>query len=513
MASKLPSQYTTTVANSAQFVDMRSDTVTLPSDEMKQAMVNAMLGDDVYGEDETVNNLEATCAELFGKEAGLFVVSGTMGNLLAIMAHCQRGDEIIVGKHNHIHRWEQGNYAQLAGVSATTTDVDTEGKMKIEDIEEAIRVRDIHMPNTRLICLETTHNYSGGRALSMEYLKSVRVLASKYGINVHIDGARIYNASVALGVEVRDIAQYADSVMMCFSKGLGAPIGSILVGSRTFIDKARRSRKAVGGGWRQAGVLAAAANIALDKAEDTIKRDHANAKKLASGINAITPKELRHTIHAPDVGITNMVILKCSNGVSPAQVPEWGGIEQEVSSGAPDWVEEENENEVFRLVKAPGDNVTFSELWSSGSQMQTDGVITNRHSSRRKRKALKTNVYFRCPGGSSDLSSDSPSVASLSNPGSTGTSIDFIVLKEKRTSEPICLKEEYENEVNAFLYSCFGDHQIFRRQDPDVVACLVDMISYGESRTGSIKRDMLELTLLNYAHIPMQKSAILSDKF
>ncbi|PIO56089.1 putative L-allo-threonine aldolase, partial [Teladorsagia circumcincta] len=319
MASKLPSQYTTIVANSAQFIDMRSDTVTLPSDEMKQAMVNAMLGDDVYGEDETVNKLEARCAELFEKEAGLFVVSGTMGNLLAIMAHCQRGDEIIVGKHNHIHRWEQGNYAQLAGVSATTIDVDSEGKMKIEDIEEAVRVRDIHMPNTRLICLETTHNYSGGRALHMEYLKSVRELASKYGLNIHIDGARIYNASIALGVKVRDIAQYADSVMMCFSKGLGAPIGSILVGSKTFIDKARRSRKAVGGGWRQAGVLAAAANIALDKAEDTIKRDHANAKKLASGINAITPKELKHTIHAPDVGITNMVILKCSNGVSPAQ--------------------------------------------------------------------------------------------------------------------------------------------------------------------------------------------------
>ncbi|KAK6020572.1 L-allo-threonine aldolase domain protein, partial [Ostertagia ostertagi] len=191
--------------------------------------------------------------------------------------------------------------------------------MKIEDIEEAIRVRDVHMPNTRLICLETTHNYSGGRALPMEYIISVRELASRYGLNVHIDGARIYNASIALGVKVRDIAQYADSVMMCFSKGLGAPVGSILVGSKTFIDKARRSRKAVGGGWRQAGVLAAAAHVALDKAEDTIKRDHANAKKLASGINAITPEELKHTIHAPDVGITNMVILKCCNGVSPIQ--------------------------------------------------------------------------------------------------------------------------------------------------------------------------------------------------
>ncbi|VDO45500.1 unnamed protein product [Haemonchus placei] len=315
MVTKPTPQYTTTVPNSAQCIDMRSDTVTLPSDEMKEAMVKAVLGDDVYGEDRTVNELEERCAELFGKEAGLFVASGTMGNLLAIMAHCQRGDEIIVGRYNHIHRWEQGNYAQLAGVSATTVQVGSDGTMKIDDIEDAIRVQDIHMPNTRLICLETTHNYSGGRPLPLDYIRSVRELASKHGLNVHIDGARIYNAAIALGVEVRDIAQYADSVMMCFSKGLGAPVGSILVGSKAFIDRARRSRKAVGGGWRQAGVLAAAAHIALNNAEKTIRRDHANAQKLASGINAITPDNLKNV----DVGITNMVILKCDNGVSPVQ--------------------------------------------------------------------------------------------------------------------------------------------------------------------------------------------------
>uniref|UniRef100_A0A183G3Q3 Beta_elim_lyase domain-containing protein n=1 Tax=Heligmosomoides polygyrus TaxID=6339 RepID=A0A183G3Q3_HELPZ len=253
---------------------------------------------------------------LFGKEAGIFVASGTMGNLLAIMAHCQRGDEIIVGRHNHIHRWEQG-------VSATTIDVNGEGTMKIEDIEESIRVRDNHMPNTRLICLENTHNYAGGRALPLEYLKSVRELASRHGLSVHIDGARIYNAAITLGVNISDIAQQADSVMMCFSKGLGAPVGSILVGSKTFVEKARRSRKALGGGWRQAGILAAAARVALDNAESTIRRDHANAQKLAAGINVATPDHLKNAITAQEAGITNMVLLKCSNGISPAQVQKF----------------------------------------------------------------------------------------------------------------------------------------------------------------------------------------------
>ncbi|VDM63919.1 unnamed protein product [Angiostrongylus costaricensis] len=217
--------------------------VTLPSREMKEAMTNAVLGDDVYGEDQTINELEARCATLLGKEAGLFVVSGTMGNLLAIMAHCERGDEIIVGRYNHIYRWEQGNYAQLAGVSATTVDVENEGTMKNQDIEDSIRIKDDHMPRSRLICVENTHNYAGGRALPLEYLRSVRELASRHNLNIHLDGARIYNASVALNAKVSEIAQYADSVMMCFSKGLGAPIGSILVGSKGFIEKARRSRK------------------------------------------------------------------------------------------------------------------------------------------------------------------------------------------------------------------------------------------------------------------------------
>ncbi|WKY06524.1 hypothetical protein Q1695_006591 [Nippostrongylus brasiliensis] len=323
MSVKPASQYTTKVSNSAQCIDLRSDTVTLPSAEMKKAIVEAVLGDDVYGEDETVNQLESRCAELFCKESAIFVASGTMGNLLAIMAHCQRGDEIIVGRHNHIHRWEQGNYAQLAGVSATTIDVGSDGTMKIQDIEEAIRVADNHMPITRLICLESTHNFSGGRVLPLEYLKSVNELASRHNLSVHLDGARIYNAAVALNVKVSDIAQYADSVMMCFSKGLGAPVGSILVGSRTFIEKARRCRKALGGGWRQAGILAAAAHVALDHAEETIRRDHANAKKLALGLNERTPSNLKNRISACENEITNMVLLECNSGISPTQVQQF----------------------------------------------------------------------------------------------------------------------------------------------------------------------------------------------
>ncbi|KAK6750670.1 hypothetical protein RB195_002565 [Necator americanus] len=296
MVLKTSSQYTTTVENSAHCIDLRSDTVTLPSPEMREAMANALVGDDVYGEDKTINDLETRCATLFGKEAGLFVVSGTMGNLLAVMAHCQRGDEIIVGTQNHIHRWEQGNYAQLAGISATTLPVNSD---------------------------ENTHNYAGGRVLPLEYLKAVYDIAARHNVRVHIDGARIFNAAVALGVKIADIAQYGDSVMMCFSKGLGAPVGSILVGSKDFIKSARRRRKALGGGWRQGGILAAAAHVSLDKAEETIRRDHANAKKLASGINGITPDSLKKAIHAFDSGITNMVILKCGDGISPSQVQKF----------------------------------------------------------------------------------------------------------------------------------------------------------------------------------------------
>ncbi|CAJ0603333.1 unnamed protein product [Cylicocyclus nassatus] len=314
------SYYTATVDDSSRLIDLRSDTVTLPSEEMRQAMANAVLGDDVYGEDKTINSLEERCARLFDKEAALFVVSGTMGNLLAIMTHCQRGDEIIVGKTNHIHRWEQGNYAQIAGVSATTLPVNADGTMNLDEIEEAIRVDDCHMPRTSLICLENTHNYAGGLVLPLDYMRAVRELATRRNVRVHIDGARIYNAAVALGVKVSNIAQYGDSIMMCFSKGLGAPVGSVLVGSKKFIELARRRRKALGGGWRQAGVLAAAAHIALDRAEETVKQDHLNACKLARGFNEMTPESLKDDLQVVESGITNMILLKCSKKIPPVEV-------------------------------------------------------------------------------------------------------------------------------------------------------------------------------------------------
>ncbi|CAI4221843.1 unnamed protein product [Auanema sp. JU1783] len=315
--------YTTTEQNVAESIDMRSDTVTQPTQAMKEAMMNCPLGDDVYTEDPTVNSLEKKCAALFQKPAALFVASGTMGNLISVMAHCQRGDEIIVGRSNHIHRWEQGNYAQLASVSATTLNVNDKGMMNLSEMEESIRVNDCHMPRTKLICLETTHNYSGGKPIPLEYLKDVRQLADKHHLKIHIDGARIYNAAVAMGVAVADIAAYADSVMMCFSKGLGAPIGSILVGSESFIADARRIRKALGGGWRQAGILASAASVALDNAMQTIERDHRLAKTLADAINNNTPENLKDSLFVDTTNITNMVVLQCKNRAKPVMIQDF----------------------------------------------------------------------------------------------------------------------------------------------------------------------------------------------
>lgn len=318
-----PSAYTQKSNKTHTSIDLRSDTVTVPSMEMRKAMAEAVVGDDVYGEDTTTTRLEQRCAELFGKEAGLFVASGTMGNLLAIMAHCQRGEEIIVGRYNHIHRWEQGNYAQLAGISATTLEVKPDGTMDLDDIEQAIRVKDCHMPASKLICIENTHNYTGGKALPIEWMRSVKMLAERRQLKVHMDGARIYNAAIACNTTVKHIASFADTVQMCFSKGLGAPVGSIVVGPKAFIDRARHSRKALGGGWRQSGILAAAAHVALDHAEATIRADHERAKKLSKMINEATPDVLRTKVYAKENDITNMVLIHCENGVSVQQLTDF----------------------------------------------------------------------------------------------------------------------------------------------------------------------------------------------
>uniref|UniRef100_A0A914XE84 Aromatic amino acid beta-eliminating lyase/threonine aldolase domain-containing protein n=1 Tax=Plectus sambesii TaxID=2011161 RepID=A0A914XE84_9BILA len=277
------------VVSASKVVDMRSDTVTRPSPAMRKAMAEAVVGDDVYGEDVTVNELERKCAEYFGKESALFVLSGSMGNLLAVMSHCgMRGSEMIVGQQAHMHRWEQGGYAQLAGVSATTLVNEPDGTIALDAIETAVRDgTDFHQPTTQLLCLENTHNYRGGVAITVEYMQKVRTLADKYGFRVHIDGARLLNAAVALSVSADKLVADADSIQMCFSKGLGAPMGSILCGDKAFIERARRSRKAVGGGWRQAGILAAAASMALENGVQTVTRDHTNAVRLATELNRL----------------------------------------------------------------------------------------------------------------------------------------------------------------------------------------------------------------------------------
>jgi threonine aldolase len=265
-------------------IDLRSDTVTLPSPAMREAMYVAELGDDVYGEDPTVNRLEAITAQRLGKEAALFLVSGTMANLVALLTHCNRGDEVIFGDRSHTFLYEAGGSATLGGIHHQTIPNQPDGTLRLEDIENAIRADNVHFPHTRLVCLENTHNRCGGRALTVAYTAAVCDLAHQHRLRVHVDGARIFNASVALNVDVRDLVRDVDSVGFCLSKGLSAPVGSLLCGSSGFIQEARRWRKAVGGGMRQCGVLAAAGIVALDEMVDRLAEDHANAKRFAQGI-------------------------------------------------------------------------------------------------------------------------------------------------------------------------------------------------------------------------------------
>jgi threonine aldolase len=265
-------------------IDLRSDTVTKPTPAMLEAMAKAELGDDVYGEDPTINHLQEKCAERFGKEAGLFVSSGSQGNLVSLLAHCQRGDEIIVGKNNHIFQWEQGGAASLGGIHTCTIDNRKDGMLAIEEIEAAIRYDDPHCPVSKLVCIENTQD---GRVLSKEYTESVGKFCREKNLLLHLDGARIYNAAIALKLPVKALVAPVDSMQMCFSKGLSAPVGSIVVGSKDFIKRAHRARKLVGGAMRQAGVLAAACSVALDTMVERLQEDHDNAKLLADGLKNI----------------------------------------------------------------------------------------------------------------------------------------------------------------------------------------------------------------------------------
>ena len=268
-------------------IDLRSDTVSHPTPEMRDAMANAVVGDDVYRDDPTVNQLEADAAAMLGKEAAVFVTSGTQGNLCALLAHCQRGDSIIVGDTSHIFRFEQGGVAQIGGILPHTIPVQADGTLCLRDIDDAIQPDDEHKPITRLVALENTHNAAGGMPLSAEYTAQVASLARERDLLLHIDGARIFNAAAAFNVDVKELVAGADSVTFCLSKGLCAPAGSLLLGSPDFIRRARRARKALGGSLRQAGILAAAGLIALHKMKDRLRDDHRNAGLLAEGLSEI----------------------------------------------------------------------------------------------------------------------------------------------------------------------------------------------------------------------------------
>lgn len=267
-----------------KFIDLRSDTVTVPTQAMRDAMYNAQVGDDVYRDDPTVAELECFAAELVGKEAALFVPSGTFGNQLALFTHCRRGDEVILGDDSHIVVHEVGAPSVIAGVQLRTLK-SSNGQLNPDEVESKIRGVDIHFPSTGLICLENAH--SNGRVIPLSNMEKIYNIAKKHNLPVHLDGARLFNAAAYLKVDTRDITKYCDSVMFCLSKGLCAPVGSILAGTKEFIDRARKGRKLMGGGLRQAGFLAAAGLIALKEMRDRLTEDHENALVLADELSKI----------------------------------------------------------------------------------------------------------------------------------------------------------------------------------------------------------------------------------
>lgn len=306
-------------------IDLRSDTVTKPTPTMRAAMEAAEVGDDVYGEDPTVNKLEVLVAEMLGKEAAVFVASGTMGNLISVLSHCGRGDEMILGDYAHIFRAEQGGAAALGGVHPHTVRNQPDGTLDLNEVAAAVRAYDPHNPVTRLICLENTQNFCGGRVLPTEYVDRVGDFAHERGLKLHVDGARLWNAAVALNDSPARLLKNVDSVSVCLSKGLGAPVGSVVAGSADFVEKARRNRKVVGGAMRQAGVLAAAGVVAVTEMVERLADDHANAKTLAEGLAqidgiSVDPNDIETNIvffmlEAPDVTPVQLAQKLRSQGV------------------------------------------------------------------------------------------------------------------------------------------------------------------------------------------------------
>jgi threonine aldolase len=306
-----------TVKSQRRTVDLRSDTVTQPTAAMRQAMFEARLGDDVYGEDPTIKQLEALAAERLRKEAGLFVPSGTMANLVCLLAHCARGDEVIMGDMSHTFLFEAGSSAAVGGIHPSTLPNHPDGTLDLDMIDAAIRdPNNDHYPRSRLICLENSHNRCGGAVLSAAYMAQVRDLADHHGLNIHLDGARIFNAATALDVDVSTLARDADSVSFCLSKGLAAPVGSLVCGSAQFVRRTRKQRKMLGGGMRQAGVLAAAGIVALDTMTERLTEDHANAQRLARGL-----AESTRILLDPEKVQTNIVIFDMAPGqMSPGDL-------------------------------------------------------------------------------------------------------------------------------------------------------------------------------------------------
>ncbi|XP_022524732.2 threonine aldolase 1 [Astyanax mexicanus] len=316
-------------------VDLRSDTVTKPGPAMRRAMAEAEVGDDVFGEDPTVNELQKMATDIFGMEAALFMPSGTMSNLISVMVHCrERGDEMILGDLSHLHIYEQGGSAQLAGVHSTTVTTLPNGTFDLDQLDSKIRhgYPDAHYPRSRLVCVENTHNILGGRVVPLPFLQELRSLADQYGLALHMDGARLMNAAAALGVHPSVILKHCHSVSVCLSKGLGAPVGTMLAGSKDFIQRAVRARKALGGGMRQSGILAAAGKIALSDMPGRLDEDHRNARSFAEALTQCDPPLYQVDLAAMETNIVRFGLH--DPGPSPTEFCELMGTVSEAEVDA-----------------------------------------------------------------------------------------------------------------------------------------------------------------------------------
>lgn len=303
-----------------RIVDLRSDTVTLPTEEMLEAIRSAELGDDVFGEDPTVKRLEALAAGKVGKEAALLVTSGTQANLVSQLAQTKRGDEVILEAESHIYYYEVGGISAIAGLIPRPLR-GTRGSLDPDDVESAIRPKNIHFPETTLVCLEDTHNRAGGAIIPPSHIKKVHEVTQSHGLRLYMDGARIFNAAVGLGIDVKEFTRHVDSLMFCISKGLSAPVGSLVVGDNAFIERARKMRKMLGGGMRQAGIIAAPGIIALEKMVDRLWEDHANARFLAEGLSklegiTLDPRSVETNILIFDISVPGMDSERIVSGLA-----------------------------------------------------------------------------------------------------------------------------------------------------------------------------------------------------